>query len=44
MSRLTDLYCIYKVHEEYYVYDGGDFIADIGGFLGLLLGYSITST
>ena len=29
------------VKEEYYVYDASNIIADFGGFLGLLLGYSI---
>ena len=27
--------------EEYYTYDISNLIADFGGFLGLLLGYSI---
>ncbi len=31
------------VREEYVIYDGGSFIADVGGFLGLLLGHSILS-
>ena len=33
----------YNLHEEYYVYDWGSLIADIGGFLGLLLGHSLLS-
>lgn len=33
----------YNLHEEYYVYDEESLIADIGGFLGLLLGHSILS-
>ena len=33
----------YNLHEEYYVYDGDALIADIGGFLGLLLGHSMLS-
>ena len=28
---------------HYYTYEWGDFIADVGGFLGLLLGYSVLS-
>ncbi len=31
----------YDVREEYLIYDINSFIADVGGFLGLLLGYSI---
>ena len=31
------------VREEYLIYDASSFIADVGGFLGLLLGYSIFS-
>ena len=30
-----------KVHEEYIVYDFNSFIADVGGYMGLLLGFSI---
>ena len=33
----------YNLHEEYFVYDGDALIADIGGFLGLLLGHSLLS-
>ena len=33
----------YNLHEEYYVYDEESLTADIGGFLGLLLGHSILS-
>ena len=33
----------YQVQEEYIVYDVDDFIADVGGYLGLLLGHSILS-
>ena len=33
----------YQLHEEYIVYDVDDFIADVGGYLGLLLGHSILS-
>ncbi len=29
--------------EEYVIYDGDSFIADVGGFLGLLLGHSVLS-
>ena len=31
------------VRREYLLYDQNDLIADIGGYLGLLLGYSILS-
>ena len=30
-----------RVKEEYYTYDSSNLIADFGGYLGLLLGYSI---
>ena len=33
----------YNRNEEYLVYDFNNFIADIGGYLGLLLGHSILS-
>ena len=33
----------YQLEEEYIVYDANDFIADVGGYLGLLLGHSILS-
>ena len=33
----------YDLYEEYYIYNFGTFIADVGGYLGLLLGYSILS-
>ena len=33
----------YNLNEEYLVYDFNNFIADIGGYLGLLLGHSILS-
>ena len=33
----------YNLNEEYLVYDYNNFIADIGGYLGLLLGHSILS-
>ena len=29
--------------EEFYIYDYTSFIADVGGYLGLLLGYSLLS-
>ena len=29
--------------EEYYIYNWGSFIADVGGYLGLLLGSSVLS-
>ena len=31
----------YSVGEEYIVYDTSNFIADVGGYLGLLVGQSI---
>ncbi len=31
----------FDVRTEYFVYEANSFIADVGGFLGLLLGYSI---
>ena len=31
----------YEEKEQYYIYDNNSFIADIGGLLGLLLGWSI---
>ena len=34
---------MYILNEEYLVYDFNNFIADIGGYLGLLLGHSILS-
>ena len=34
---------LYNLNEEYLVYDFNNFIADIGGYLGLLLGHSILS-
>ena len=33
----------YDVREEYIVYDTSNFIADVGGYLGLLMGHSILS-
>ena len=33
----------YNLAEEYYIYNWGSFIADVGGYLGLLLGYSVLS-
>ncbi len=33
----------YQEMEQYLVYDADSFIADVGGFLGLLLGHSILS-
>ena len=34
---------MYNLNQEYLVYDFNNFIADIGGYLGLLLGHSILS-
>ena len=31
----------YEKKEHYFIYDGNDLIADIGGYMGLLLGFSI---
>ena len=33
----------YQLQEEYVIYDMNDFIADVGGYLGLLLGHSVLS-
>ena len=33
----------FELREEYYIYNWGSFIADIGGYLGLLLGSSVLS-
>ena len=33
----------YQVTQQYFVYDFDSFIADVGGFMGLLLGFSILS-
>ena len=33
----------YEEKEQYLIYDFDSFIADVGGFLGLLLGFSIFS-
>ena len=33
----------YEEREEYFVYDEWSFIADVGGYMGLLLGYSLLS-
>ena len=33
----------YDLWEEYYIYNWGSFIADVGGYLGLLLGCSVLS-
>ena len=33
----------YEEREQYVVYDSDSFIADVGGFLGLLLGHSMLS-
>jgi hypothetical protein len=32
---------VYKARKQYYVYASGDFIGDVGGYLGLCLGMSI---
>ena len=34
---------MYNFDKEYYVYDGSRFTADIGGYLGLMLGHSLLS-
>ncbi len=33
----------YQQLEQFVVYDGDSFIADVGGYLGLLLGHSLLS-
>ena len=33
----------YDIREEYVIYSFDSFIADVGGFLGLLLGHSVLS-
>ena len=33
----------YEEREEYLIYDEWSFIADVGGYMGLLLGYSLLS-
>ncbi len=33
----------YEVREDYLLYDFGSFVADVGGYLGLLLGHSMYS-
>ena len=40
---LTYVSGTYEAREEYLVYDTGSMIGDVGGYLGLLLGYSIYS-
>ena len=43
---VADLWFISAAHEErqeYRIYDMDSFIADVGGYLGLLLGHSIYS-
>ena len=41
--QLTYPHGEYEVTEEYYVYDMDSFIPDVGGYMGLLLGYSLLS-
>ncbi len=41
--RFTFLSGKYEVKEEYYVYNEDSLIADVGGYLGLLLGHSVYS-
>ena len=31
----------HSVKEQYVIYDGNSFVADVGGYLGLLLGHSL---
>ena len=33
----------YEEKEQYIIYDTGSFIADVGGYMGLLLGFSLLS-
>ena len=39
--RITDK--SYEERKQYIIYDTDSFIADVGGYMGLLLGYSIMS-
>ena len=39
--RITDR--SYEERKQYIIYDNNSFIADVGGYMGLLLGYSILS-
>ena len=39
--RITDR--SYEERKQYIIYDSDSFVADVGGYLGLLLGYSILS-
>ena len=41
--RLKYLHGEHELAEEYYLYDIDSFIPDVGGYLGLLLGYSLLS-
>ena len=34
---------IVNVRKQYVIYDSNSFIADVGGFMGLLLGFSLLS-
>ena len=44
-SLIHGKYCSFQVHvlEQYQLYGFASFIADVGGFLGLLLGASLLS-
>ena len=33
----------YELKEQFRVYDGDSFVADVGGYMGLLLGHSVVS-
>ena len=39
--RITDR--AYEERKQYIIYDTDSFVADVGGYMGLLLGYSIMS-
>ena len=39
--KILDL--TYEKREQYVIYDISSFIADVGGYMGLLLGYSLSS-
>ena len=41
--RFKILDMMHKEEEQYIIYDTGSFFADVGGFMGLLLGWSLSS-
>ena len=45
-SNVNSLQCFpgkFEKKEQYFIYNGNALIADIGGYLGLLLGFSVYS-